>query len=179
MGRLRDTAAFALAFVVLGGAVVLGGVVSACGSGGSAAPNGGATASATLSPQTSAAATADARATLRGLFAAWRAKDVAAVKSFVSADRQAVDWASEFKGLDRVKFGKITESPELVDQYISDGEGYATGVAPEDVRCFQADATFFYVPGYQGPADEGQALAYHWFLERDDEGVWKVTDWGF
>ena len=151
-------------------------LASSCGAGGS---GDGTAATPTLSPQSSAEATADARGTLRALFAAWRAKDVEAVMSHLSADERAVDWQSGLRGLERVEFGKITESPELVDQYIVSGHGSATGVAPEDVRCFQADATFFYVPGYQGPADEGQALAWHWFLERDDAGVWKVTDWGF
>jgi hypothetical protein len=146
----------------------------ACGSGGSGDE---ASPSATPSPRSSTGATSEARDALRRFFAAWRAKDVAALESLMPADRKNAEWA--FDGLDRVEFGKITESPELVDQYMTNGRGSASGVAREDVRCFQADVTFFYKPGYQGSADEGQPLAWHWFLERDATGRWLVTDQGF
>jgi hypothetical protein len=154
--------------------VVLAAFAGACGEGTSGEA---ATPTSTPSPQSSARSTAEARETLRAFFAAWQAKDVAALKSYLPADRQGGNW--EFEGLDRVEFGKITESPEQIEGYLTNGHGLTSGVSPDDVRCFQADVTFFYKPGYQGSADEGQALAWHWFLERNDEGNWIVADQGF
>lgn len=154
--------------------LVLATLACACGSGGS---GDAASPSATPSPQSSAQATAEARDTLRAFFAAWQAKDVAALEGHLPADRQGGTW--EFEGLDRVEFGEITESPEQVDEYLTSGHGSTSGVTAEDVRSFQADVTFFYVPGFQGSADDGQPLAWHWFLERNDAGDWLVTNQGF
>ncbi len=155
-------------------AAALAGFACACASGTS---GDSASPTSTPSPETSAQSTARARDTLTAFFAAWQAKDVASLEACLPADRQGKQW--ELEGLDRVEFGKITESPDMVAQYISNGRGYATGVAPEDVRSFQADIAFFYKQGYHGAADEGQPLAWHWFLERDDGGDWKVADFGF
>ena len=154
--------------------VALAMCASACGTD---AADDAATPSATPTPQASAEATAQARDTLRAFFAAWRAKDVTELEQYLPADRKGTQW--EFEGLDRVELGKITESPELVGGYLTNGRGSASGVTADDVRSFQADVTFFYKPGYQGSADEGQPLAWHWFLERNDGGGWLVTDWGF
>jgi len=127
--------------------------------------------------QTDAQATAQAKVTLRAFFAAWKAKDAEACATYLPAYRQGPAW--EFEGLDRVEFGAIKASPEQIKGYLTNGSGSATGVAREDVACFQANATFFYKPGYQGPATEGEAMRWHWFLERDDAGTWVVTDWGY
>ncbi|MDP2181637.1 MAG: hypothetical protein Q8K99_03615 [Actinomycetota bacterium] len=54
-----------------------------------------------------------------------------------------------------------------------------TGAAAEDVRCFRSDTSFYYEPGSYGPSPEGEAMEWHWFLERDDAGTWRVTDWGY
>jgi Domain of unknown function (DUF4829) len=159
----------ALALVV----VVLAACLCACGE---HAADDQATPASPPSPQSSAQATAEARAALRAFFKAWQAKDLAGMDAYLPADRQQGQWLT---GLDRVKFGKITESPDLVAAYLTNGRGSASGVKATDVRSFQADVTLFYTPGYQGPADEGQPLAWHWFLERDTDGRWLVTDQGF
>ena len=138
---------------------------------------GAATPTSPPASQADAHATAQAKVTLRALFAAWKAKDAEACATYLPANRQGPAW--EFEGLDRVEFGAIKASPEQIEGYLTNGSGSATGVAREDVACFQADATFFYKPGYQGPATEGEAQAWHWFLERDDAGTWVVTDWGY
>ena len=122
-------------------------------------------------------ATAEAEATLGRFFEAWSAQDEAAAESFLAESRRGMTW--EFERINRVEFGPISEDPDWVDDYLTNGFGSVTGVAAEDVRCFQADITFYYAGGIDGTAAHGEALAWHWFLERDASGTWLVTDWGY
>lgn|GEM_PF-6635640 len=122
-------------------------------------------------------ATAEAEATLGRFFEAWSAEDEAAAESFLAESRRGMTW--EFERIDRVEFGPIRKDPDWVDDYLTNGFGTVTGVAAEDVRCFQADVTFYYPADTDGAPADGQTLAWHWFLERDASGTWQVTDWGY
>jgi hypothetical protein len=128
------------------------------------------------SSQTGDDGTLQAMDTLQAFFAAWEAKDQQTAESYLAPDRRRGSWG--FDSLDRVEFGAITPSPEQIEGYLTSGHGRVTGASPEDVRCFQADVTFYYKPGSQGPAPDGEAMPWMWFLERVDAGTWTVTDWG-
>lgn len=104
--------------------------------------------------------------------------DAAAASAYLSQQqRTTADFG--FDRIERVRFGTITARPDQVDAYVSTGLGSTSGVAPADVRCFQADVTYWYVPGYAGPTRSGEALQWIWFLESDSAGVWHVTSWGY
>jgi len=121
--------------------------------------------------------TARAEETLREFFHAWAAKDVATWKALLSESRQQNmnlgDWT--FAGLDRVEFGTVVTTPDPIDPWLRGGN---RGVTSDDVRCFRASVTFYYKPGVVGPNDSGEEYPWMWFVIRDADGHWGVSDWG-
>lgn len=166
---MRMTLLIALALGLATGLLLLGG----CGSDATRTADSG----ADDTPGASVDATAQAEATLGSFFDAWSAKDQTAAEAFLPSDRRGMSWG--FDTLDTVEFGPITPYSEGAAGYLQSGRGSVTGVAPEAVRCFKADVTFRYLPGRDGPSPDGETLEWMWFLERGDDGVWLVTDWGY
>jgi hypothetical protein len=128
-------------------------------------------------PTASEDATAQAQAALESFFAAWRSKDVTAVESHLAEYRHGSTWY--FDRLDQVEFGPATPDSSWIREYMSNGTGSSTRGKADDIRCFRADATFYYKDRNEGPSPHGEPMGWHWFLERDDKDRWLVTDWGY
>lgn len=122
-------------------------------------------------------ATAQAQAALESFFAAWESKDEVAAESHLPEYRHGGTWY--FDRLDRVEFGPTSPDPSWIPEYMSNGTGSSTGATANDIRCFRADVTFYYKDRKEGPTAHGEPMGYHWFLERDSQGGWLVTDWGY
>lgn len=118
-----------------------------------------------------------AQAVLEELFVAWTEMDAVRAEQCLAEDRRGISWG--FSDLDRVEFGPIAPAPERVDEYLAEGLGSARGARAEDVRCFSADVTFHYLSSISGDSQSGEVMHWYWYLERNANGDWQVTDWGY